>query len=119
MITVYGIKNCDSVKKAINWLKKNNINYSFFDYKTQEITPKKLKKFIKFIGKSNIINKRSLTWKKLPNNIKNHIVSCETTDSDIIVILSRYPLLMKRPIIENKNLFLVGFHDQDYKLNIK
>ena len=116
MYTLYGIKTCDSVNKAIKWLNKHQVDYCFFDLKTNELPKNKLKKFIKFVGKDKILNKRSKTWKNLTNEIKQRLDNKQISNVEFINILLRYPLLIKRPIIEKNNFILVGFSEPYFKL---
>ena len=119
MLTLYGIKNCDTVKKAIKWLDANNKKYVFFDYKQKNISKSKLEKFVSKIEKNRLINKKSLTWRNLQSDIKSRIINIEVTDNELIEVLSDHPLLIKRPIIESEDLLLIGFSEQEYNSNIK
>lgn len=119
MLTLYGIKNCDTVKKAIKWLDANHKKYVFYDFKQKNISRSKLDEFITKIDKNRLINKKSLTWRNLPSDTKSKIISIGATKYELIKVLSDHPLLIKRPIIESKDLFLIGFNEQEYNLNIK
>ncbi len=119
LLTLYGIKNCDTVKKAIKWLDANNKKYVFFDYKQKNISKSKLEKFVSKIEKNRLINKKSLTWRNLQSDIKSRIINIEVTDNELIEVLSDHPLLIKRPIIESEDLLLIGFSEQEYNSNIK
>jgi len=65
-VVVYGIKNCNTVKSALQWLKENNVDYEFHDYKTRGIEEAKLKKWCAEVGWENLVNKRGTTWPRKP-----------------------------------------------------
>ena len=64
-MTVYGIKNCNTVKTALDWLKKHNVEFEFHDYKTKGITDARLKDWSKQVGWESLVNKRGTTWRQL------------------------------------------------------
>ena len=80
MIKVYGILNCNSVKKALDWLKNNNLPFEFHDYKKKGMTKKKLREWSKHFGWENILNKKGTTWAQLSDEEKEEI----TTESRAI-----------------------------------
>lgn len=96
MYTLYGIPNCDSVKKARTWLDQHNISYDFHDYKTQGITKAKLNSWCKQLGWENIFNKNSTTWKELEEAIHHSVTSQETA----VPVMIEHTSIIKRPIIE-------------------
>ncbi len=110
MITVYGIKNCDTVKKATKWLDSQNITYSFFDFKKQPLTAELLNEFV---GKSSwdiLLNKRSTTFRNLPDDIKNNL-----TDEVVFQAVLSQPTLLKRPLLDHQEGLYVGFKEALYQ----
>ena len=111
MITLYGIKNCDSIKKSRRWLDKNSIEYVFHDFRIDGIKKTIIKEFIENIEIKLLINKRSSSWKKLSN--KEKLVDKKI---DLIDLLIKNPTIIKRPIIKSKDKYLVGFNEEKFKL---
>jgi arsenate reductase len=105
MLTVYGIKNCDTMKKAFAWLNENGIAYEFHDYKKSGISAAQLKKWEKSLGWEALLNRRGTTWRKLD-------VSTQTTiDRDAALrLMQEQPSLIKRPVVvDNDGGLLCGF----------
>ena len=94
MINIYGLKNCDSCRKAIKWLKDNNYSYEFFDIKVNPIKKNKIKEWLVVHDIDKTLNKKSTTWRQLDQNIKNDF------QSDALTILENFPTLIKRPFWE-------------------
>jgi len=110
MIKVYGIPNCNSVKKAIDWLKANHLDYEFHDYRKQGITVTKLKAWSKHFGWENLINKAGTTWKGLDDEIKNSI----TSEAKAIKLMTENTSVIKRPIVETGDDYLIRFNEAEY-----
>lgn len=111
MTTLYGIKNCDTVKKARRWLDAQNIDYQFHDFRVDGLSETQVQGWIDTIGLNTLVNKRSTTWKTLSNSEKEHITS------DYIyaaAILLEHPTLIKRPLLETSNISKVGFSEANY-----
>ena len=104
MTTLYGISNCDTCRKAKNWFNENRITFDFFDFRKNELTQTKIETWIDSIGLDKLINRRGTTWRNLPDELRDKIHGSENVD-----VLNQFPTLMKRPIIEIDDLFLVGF----------
>ena len=111
MITLYGIKNCDSIKKSRKWLDKNSIEYVFHDFRIDGVKKTMIKEFIENIDITLLINKRSTSWKKLSTKEK-----LADTKLDLIELLVKNPTIIKRPIIKSKDKYLVGFSEEKFKL---
>ena len=94
MINIYGLKNCDSCRKAVKWLQANKIEYKFFDFKIISLTRSTVLKWIDIHSLDQIINKRSTTWRNLDEKLKNQL------DTRAIDIIINSPSLIKRPIWE-------------------
>jgi arsenate reductase len=108
-ITVYGIKNCDSVKKARAWLDAQQIKYVFHDYRVDGLTPDLLSQFVDRLGIDAILNQRSTSWRQLDDAQKQDL----TFEKAKQLILSN-PTLLKRPIVAIGEQLLVGFNPETY-----
>ena len=104
MTTLYGISNCDTCRKAKNWFNENRIIFDFFDFRKNELNQTKIETWIDSIGLDKLINRRGTTWRNLPDELRDQIHGPENVD-----VLNQFPILMKRPIIEIDDHFLVGF----------
>jgi arsenate reductase len=104
MLKIYGIKACDTMKKAFNWLDQHGIAYEFHDYKKAGAPEKQLRQWIRKLGWETVINKRGTTWKKLPEDARASM----DAESAVAAALDN-PSLVKRPIIEQGTILLAGF----------
>ena len=104
MTTLYGISNCDTCRKAKNWFHENRITFDFFDFRKNELTQTKIETWIDSIGLDKLINRRGTTWRNLPDELRDKINGPGNVD-----VLNQFPTLIKRPIIEMDDHFLVGF----------
>lgn len=112
MYIVYGIPNCDTIKKTIGWLQKNKITYQFYDYKKKGITPAKLKAWSKQVGWESLVNKKGSTWRQLSQATQITI----TNEKAAIGLLVENTSAIKRPVIEKEGkVITVGFDEQAYK----
>jgi len=109
MIKIYGIPNCDTMKKARKWLDNNNLNYEFHDYKKLGVPEKNLKQWVKKAGWDVVLNKRGTTWRKLGDEIKNNI-----GEASAIQVMLDNPSAIKRPVLENGKTLLIGFKENEY-----
>jgi arsenate reductase (glutaredoxin) len=109
-ITIYGIKNCDTMKKARAWLDKRGIAYAFHDYKTQGIERERLERWEKKVGWETLLNRAGTTFRKLPDKDKTAI----NTDKALSLMLTQ-PSMIKRPVLElSGGKLLVGFSPELY-----
>lgn len=92
---MYGIKNCDTIKKARRYLEDNGINYQFHDYRVEGIDDALLSAFIAQLGWEVLVNKRGTTWRKLSDAEKNAVVDAESAKK----VLLAEPAMIKRPIL--------------------
>lgn len=113
-VTIYGIPNCDSTIKAINWLKKNNILYTFHDYKKEGITLAKLNEWTKISGWEILLNKKGTTWKKIEPSIQSTIKNSKLAAK----LMQNQTSLIKRPILEVAGTIVVGFSEAAYQENL-
>jgi len=109
MITLYGIKNCDTVKKSRDWLAKNNIEYRFHDFRVDGLDKVQVNSWIAEIGLDTLVNKRSTTWKELNENIKENF-----NEQNAALVIAENPTLIKRPLLDTGKQKHVGFKDSEY-----
>ena len=110
MITVYGIKNCDTVKKACSWLTKNNIEFQFHDFRKDGLTQSKIKQWTNLVDWEILLNRRGTTWRKLSDKEKESI-----NKTTAIKLMTEQPTLIKRPVVEHKCEVIVGFTPDMYQ----
>ena len=108
---VYGIKNCDTVKKALKWLESHNIDFEFHDFKKSGISNEKLKEWSTKLGWEPLLNKRGTTWKKLDAETQNRIIN----ENDAFKLMQEKTSVIKRPVIENGQDILIGFDENTYQ----
>jgi arsenate reductase (glutaredoxin) len=109
-ITIYGIKNCDTMKKARAVLDKNGVAYDFHDYKTQGIERTKLEGWVKKTGWEILLNRAGTTFRKLPDKDKNGL-----TEKKAVALMLAQPSMIKRPVLElGGGKILVGFKPDEY-----
>ncbi|MFT5703988.1 MAG: Spx/MgsR family transcriptional regulator [Rickettsiales bacterium] len=109
MIKIYGIKNCSTVQKALKWLLENNIEHQFHDYKKDGIGEEKLKEFIKNFGWQKVLNSKGMTFRKLSDSEK------PLNEIDAIALMKEKTSIIKRPIICEESIQLLGFDANEYK----
>jgi Spx/MgsR family transcriptional regulator len=114
-ITVYGIPNCDTIKKTLDWFKKHKITVVFHDYKKDGVSKEKLIAWSKQVGWEVLLNKRSTTWRELPANEQAAV----TTTAAAIKLMQQQNSIIKRPVIEFGNHFLVGFDESKLSTTFK
>lgn len=112
---VYGIKNCNTVKSALDWLVKHRVEFTFHDYKKSGITDAKLKEWIKQIGWESLVNKKGTTWKQLDDAVKVSV----TNQAAAIALMKDKTSVIKRPLIEvDGKVLALGFDEDNYKEKI-
>jgi len=108
---LYGIKNCNTVKSAVDWLKKHSMEFEFHDYKKSGITKAKLAEWSKQVGWESLVNKRGTTWRQLDEAVQKKI----TSEKAAIDLMIEKTSVIKRPLIENKGkVILLGFDEVEY-----
>lgn len=116
MKTVYAIPNCNTVKKALDWLKAHKVAYEFHDYKKLGITSTQLTNWSKQIGWEALINKKGATWRQLPKEIQESI----TNQKEAIALMMEKTSIIRRPLIEEEGkILLLGFDETEYKKALK
>jgi arsenate reductase (glutaredoxin) len=109
-VTIFGIKNCDTMKKARTWLDEHKLAYQFHDYKAQGIDKPTLEGWVKKVGWEVLLNRAGTTFKKLPDADKEGL-----TEKKAIALMLAQPSMIKRPVLEAKGKLTVGFRPDDYK----
>jgi len=110
MYTLYGIKNCDTVKKARKWLESNDVNYQFHDFRVDGLTAEMIEQWFTTVGWEKLLNKRSTTWRQLDDAQKENI-----NEQSAAILLLKNPTLIKRPVLDNEITILVGFSEESYQ----
>jgi arsenate reductase (glutaredoxin) len=109
-ITIYGIKNCDTVKKAFAWLDGHGIAYQFHDYKKAGIDRARLETWVSALGWEVVLNRAGTTFRKLPDKDKENV-----TEKKAIALMLAQPSMIKRPVLElGDGKLLVGFKPEEY-----
>jgi arsenate reductase len=109
-ITMYGIKNCDTIKKARNWLEDRGVAYAFHDYKTAGIDAVTLDGWIDTLGWEVLLNKAGTTFRKLPEADKTGIDAAKAK-----ALMIAQPSMIKRPVLDLGGKLLVGFKPEQYE----
>lgn len=109
-VKIYGIKNCDTMKKAFHWLDKNTIAYDFHDYKKQGIDKAVLEKALSQHGWEIVINRRGTTWRRLSDDVKNAM-----NETKAIQIAVENPSIIKRPLLLQDDQTYLGFKEDKYQ----
>jgi len=110
-ITIYGIKNCDTMKKARTFLDKKGVNYAFHDYKVSGIEKTKLESWAKKAGWETLLNRAGTTFRKLSEKEKSGV-----TEKKAIALMIEQPSMIKRPVLELPGgKLLVGFKPEEYQ----
>ena len=109
-VTVYGISNCDAIKKARKWLDKEAIDYRFHDYRKQGLDAEQLSQWVDSLGWENLLNRRGTTWRKLPEEVKQGI-----DQASAMTIMLENPAIIKRPLLIKGKQLLLGFSDANYQ----
>lgn len=107
--TLYGIKNCDTVKKTRHWLDSRSIDYRFHDFRSDGIQASLVKGWLQRISWETLLNKRGTTWRNLPEHVQASVNA-----STIVALLVEHPTLIKRPVLSSGENILVGFNEADY-----
>ena len=112
-ITIHGIKNCDTMKKARAWLDAKGVAYDFHDYKTLGIAKDKLKGWSDKLGWETLLNRAGTTFRKLPDADKEAI-----TEKKALALMLAQPSMIKRPVLELGGKLLVGFKPETYRKEV-
>ena len=110
MTKIYGIPNCDTMKKARKWLEAHGVEYAFHDYKKQGVPEDRLKGWVKQVGWEQLLNRRGTTWRKLDTNARDNI-----DESLAVRLMLEHASIIKRPVLESGSTLLIGFSESDYR----
>lgn len=108
-IEFYGIPNCDTVKKARNWLDASGVGFTFHDYKKEGADPAKLSAWAGAVGWEKLLNRAGTTFRKLPDEAKQDI-----DEAKAIALMAEHPSTIKRPVVEYPGGLLVGFKEAEW-----
>jgi arsenate reductase len=109
-VTIYGIKNCDTMKKARAWLDARNVAYDFHDYKTAGIARDRLERWAGEVGWETLLNRAGTTFRKLPETDKDGL-----TERKALGLMLAQPSMIKRPVLDVGGRLLVGFAPDQYE----
>lgn len=109
MITVYGIKNCDTMKKAIKWLNEAGVEYEFHDYKKSGLTAEMAETWLETLGWEAVINRRGTTWRKLDESVRNTM-----DNKQALSVMLENPSIIKRPLLHKGETYHLGFKADEY-----
>ncbi|ENV47191.1 hypothetical protein P255_02475 [Acinetobacter brisouii CIP 110357] len=112
MLKIYGIKNCNSMKKAFDLLNELGLSYEFHDYKKQGIDTTTVKQWLDTCGQDQILNKKGTTWRKLSEAEQQQALANE---DNLIQALITHTSLIKRPVLQTAQGFIVGFDEAAYR----
>ena len=109
-VTIYGIKNCSTMKKAFAWLDKHGVLYTFHDYKKDGVPSERLKSWSARVGWEKLANSRGPTWRKIPEAERAGL-----NEARALTLLERHSSATKRPVIEAGAKLLVGFDETEFQ----
>lgn len=112
--TLYGIKNCDTMKKARAWLDGKGVEYHFHDYKAAGIERGRLQAWAKAVGWETLLNRAGTTFRKLPDADKDGL-----TETKALALMIAQPSMIKRPVLEAGGRLLVGFRPTEYEAALR
>lgn len=104
MITIYGIKNCDTCRKALKWMQAEGIEHRFHDFRADGLNPDDLQHWLEAAGWETLLNRRGTTWRKLPDADKDNV-----DEAKAAALMQSNPTLIKRPVFAIANSVVVGF----------
>jgi arsenate reductase len=113
-VTLYGIKNCDTMKKARGWLDDHGVAYAFHDYKAAGIDKAHLVRWAKAVSWETLLNRAGTTFRKLPDAEKDGL-----TEAKAIALMLAQPSMIKRPVLEQGTKLLVGFKPEIYEKEVR
>jgi arsenate reductase len=107
--TIYGIKSCDTMKKARTWLEGRGVTYAFYDYKVAGVERAQLEAWAGIVGWETLLNRSGTTFRKLPDQDREDL-----TEEKAIGLMLAHPSMIKRPVLEVGDTLLVGFKPEAY-----
>lgn len=109
MLHVYGIKNCETVKKALAWLDSHGVKYTFHDFKKEALTPALLDGWIKAVGWETLLNRKGTTWRALPEKVREGINAASAR-----TLMLENPSIIKRPVVVQGANVSCGFDAAEF-----
>ncbi len=110
MVTLYGIPNCDTIRKARRWLDEHGVEYRFHDFRKDGLERSRLQAWVDELGWETLLNKRGLMWRRLPADKKTDL-----DESRAVALLLEEPAMIKRPVLDLGDRRIVGFSDARYE----
>lgn len=114
MIKVYGISNCDTVRKARRWLDEQGIDYQFHDYRKDGLTKAMLEPWFERLGWESLLNRRGTTWRQLPESVRDGI-----DGPSAVEVMLQSPAIIKRPLVDTGSELLLGFDADQWAQHIQ
>ncbi|MEY2341715.1 ArsC family reductase [Acidithiobacillus sp. IBUN Pt1247-S3] len=108
-ITIYGIRNCSTMKKAFTWLQEQQVDYHFHDYQKAGVPLEALQRWVAALGWEALINRKGTTWRRLSEDQRQL-----QGDADALALMQAYPSVIRRPILDRDGQILVGFSPEDW-----
>jgi len=109
LLTVYGIKSCETCRNARRFLREKNIEHRFHDLREDGLSIQMLERWVQRMGWERLLNKKSLTWRKIPEVDRN-----ELTHDKALAVMIESPTLIKRPVLEDDHFIAVGFSEKRF-----
>lgn len=113
-IAIYGIRNCDTIKKARAWLEARGIAYRFHDYKTAGVERERLERWCRELGWESLLNRAGTTFRKLAEDQKQGL-----NERAAVLLMLAQPSIIRRPVLETGNVLVVGFQPERYEEALK
>ena len=110
MTILYGISNCDTVRKARKWLNERDIAYTFHDFRKDGLNPVQLRAWTSELGWETLVNKRGTTWRKLPQETRDNM-----DETLALAVMEDQPAVIKRPVLEHSRGTFIGFSTEQYQ----
>jgi arsenate reductase len=111
---IYGIRNCDTMKKAFAWLEAKKIDYDFHDYKKEGVPAGKLQEWARIAGWEKLANMRGPTWRKIPEEQRQNL-----TEARALALLAQNSSAIKRPVVEAGTALLIGFDADEFAAKVR
>ncbi len=110
MTVIYGIKTCDTVRKARKWLESNGIEHRYHDLREEGLDQAELRRWVAELGWETLLNRRSTTWKQLSEADR-----AELDEANAVALMLAHPTLIKRPVLAREGHYRVGFKEAEYR----
>ena len=109
MVTIFGIKNCDTVRKARHWMDGHAVEYRFHDVRSDGLSRTQLEGWVEILGWENLLNRRGTTWSKLPESVRDKI-----NKRTAVKLMLEQPAMIKRPVLDLGNSLHLGFSEKTW-----